>query len=420
MSISRGEAAAERSWPVRPINESEFQSFAAVLYEAFADNRDRESAGQRLRPLVEFDRTLAAFDGDEVVGTAVTHSFRMTLPGGPRPVGGVSAVAVLPTHRRRGILTALMRRQLRDIRERGESVAALWASEAGIYGRFGYGEAARAADITLELSGLRLRDDSPRDPALRVRLTSPSQAAKELAVVHQAAAAQRLGEFARDERWWDRHLDDRAEARGGFSPFKCALVEDGTEPRGYAVYRVQPNWTEYGLPDGTLAVHELFATSPAAHALLWEHVIGRDLITTVRVPNQPLDAPLYGLLTSSARARTVLTDNLWIRLVDVAAALKQRAYLAPVDVVLDITDRMCPWNTGRWRLRAGTGGADCAPTDRAPELRLDIAPLGAAYLGGPLGRYVDSGAVEELRQGAAAELSTALSWPSQPHCTVVF
>ncbi|GAA3746854.1 putative acetyltransferase [Spinactinospora alkalitolerans] len=424
MSFSHDTAASGGAlpWRIRPIEEPEFPTFVAVFEEAFASAGDPSRHAERARPIAEFDRTLAAFDGDRVVGTTGIRSFTMTLPGGQRPVAGVTAVSVLPTHRRRGILSALMRRQLSDIRERGrEAVAALFASEAPIYGRYGYGPAARSVDLTLRRGEGALRADAPRDPALRVRLAAPKEVRKELALVHQGSAAQRVGEFVRDDNWWKVLLEDPEDERGGFSEAKCALVEDDAGPLGYALYRIRPAWDAHGLADSALHVGQLHATAPAAYALLWEHLLSRDLVTTVTAGNRPVDDPLLHLLTERDRARSILTDNLWVRLVDLPRALEQRAYSAPVDLVIEVTDRVCPWNAGRWQLSADTRNARCEPAEREPDVRLDVATLGAAYLGGTrLGSYAAAGLVTEEREGAVAELDTALSHPTQPHCGVIF
>ncbi|MFC7328757.1 GNAT family N-acetyltransferase [Marinactinospora rubrisoli] len=427
MSTAHGGHPATRSsggqepWTIRPIVPDELHDFRQVGLEAMLMSATPGPPPEVWRPLIEPDRTLAAFDGARIVGTTLAHRFSMTLPGGPRPVAGVSAVGVRPTHRRRGVLSALMRRQLADLREHGEAVAALFASEGGIYGRFGYGAASSGVSIRIGRGEGALRADAPRDPALRLRLTAPEDAAKELAVVHEATMLQRPGTFARDERWWRRILADPEETRGGFGAHTCVLVEDGAGPLGYALYRVRPGWDDYGVAAGELQVKELYATAPAAYAMLWEHVLQRDLVATVTADLRPPDDPLYHLLADYYRARTVVSDALWIRLVDLPRALEQRAYSAPVDVVVEVTDTAGPWNAGRWRLSADPRGAACERTEREPDLRLDVADLGAAYLGGiRLGALAAAGRVTEIRDHAVAELDAALSWPLHPHCGVIF
>jgi predicted acetyltransferase len=314
-----------------------------------------------------------------------------------------------------------MGRQLADMRDRGEAVAALWASEGSIYRRFGYGHAARSAAVTLSVAGGgRLRTDRPRDPALRLRLADPHASRSTLEQVFQAWGAGRNGEFARDSRLWDHLLDDPDDKRDGFGPLKCALADDEAGPAGYVLYRARPDSTEFGLPDGTVLVHEIVARTPACHASLWEHVIERDLVTTVRTAMEPCDSALFGLLDNPYQARTILQDNLWVRLVDLPAALEQRSYATEVTLVLEVSDRWCAWNAGRWRLVVDKGGVRCTPTDAEPDLRAEVTALGSAYLGLPLGRSLAAGDLTELREGAAEELAAALAQTAEPHCSVVF
>ncbi|MUL43109.1 GNAT family N-acetyltransferase [Streptomonospora sp. PA3] len=423
MSFSRdASAAAEQGpgaqWRVRVPEESELPAVARIAHEALlAPTFDID----RIRQTVELDRTLAVFDGPQPVGVAGVHSFTMTLPGGPRPVAAVTGVGVWPTHRRRGVLSALMRRQLADIRERGEDVAALFASEGGIYGRFGYGPAAYATDFRVRTREIGLRPDAPRDPALRLRLADAGEARKDMAVVHQAAAAQRVGEFQRSSAWWNTVLRDEPAERGGYGPLMCAVAEDDAGPLGYALYRTRQHWDEHGATESSLWVKELYSTAPAAYTLLWEHVITRDLVCHLSHDMAPPDDPLFTLLADPYRVSKGQVDNLWVRLVDLPAALEKRSFAAPVDVVLEVSDHYCPWNAGRWRLSADTSAARCVPTDGAPDIVLDVSHLGAAYLGGTgLGGYLAAGLVSEAAPGAVQRLDTALHRSDRPHCGKIF
>ncbi|GLU47939.1 GNAT family N-acetyltransferase [Nocardiopsis ansamitocini] len=424
MPISREAArsGAAEAWPIRPVTESEFTDFSKVCSEALLSSSIDEERIARHRTNTEIDRTLAAFDGAQLIGTTGAYSFQMTLPGGIRPVAGVTCVGVLPTHRRRGVLSALMRRQLHDIHERGvEAVAALFASEGGIYGRFGYGLAALSGTITVRGGEGALRPDVPRDPALRLRMVEPREIRKELAVAHQASAANRIGEFSRDERWWDRVLRDPEEDRGGYSGHKCVLVEDGAGPLGYALYRVKQQWDDFGVADSLLGIVELQATAPAAYAMLWEFLLNRDLVRSVRAELRPSDDSLLYMLADRNRARMTLDTGLWMRLVDVPRALSERSYAAAVETVIEVTDPVCPWNAGRWRLSGGPGAALCEGTTEPADLTLSVSTLSSAYAGGErLSSYSAAGLVTEHRPGSVAELSTALTTASVPNCSVIF
>ncbi|QVQ51915.1 GNAT family N-acetyltransferase [Spiractinospora alimapuensis] len=404
---------------MRPIDKTEFPTYALVLADAFNSPQDTSTAGDRFSGVIEFDRTLAVFDGEEIVGTGATHSFTMGVPGGSMPVGGVTGIATLPTHRRRGVLTTVMTRQLADIRDRGEAVAALWASEGAIYGRFGFGPATWAADIQVDAARASVRGDAPRDPSLTVRYVHEG-VAETIGPVFQAAIADRPGEFARDDRWWAHALDDSPPERRGMSPLKCVVADTPQGTTGYVLYRVRSGYTPTGLPDGTVSVVDIQALTPAAHTALWEHLLGRDLVSRVTMDDAPLDIPLYGLLRNPDHVHSVLGANLWVRLVDVPAALEQRSYRGAIDLALEVTDTTCPWNAGRWRLRADRNGAVCGATEDEPDLRMDVATLGAAYMGTPPTYAVASGKVEELRSGAYADFVTGMGWPRPGHCGLVF
>jgi predicted acetyltransferase len=221
-------------------------------------------------------------------------------------------------------------------------------------------------------------------------------------------------------------LDDPAEERQGRSPLRCLLAADGDGDgvRGYALYRSTPRWEEGTvLPDGVIDVWELIAADPAAGAALWRDLLSRDLVGSVTADLRPADDPLLYQLHDPRRARVRLADNLWVRIIDLPTALGRRAYSCPVDVVLEVTDGLLPANAGRWRLRAaGPGGAaDCARTDEAADIALDVRELGAAYLGGTrLAALAAAGLISELRPGAVGRLSTAMSWDPAPWCPRIF
>ncbi|MFC7742007.1 GNAT family N-acetyltransferase [Nocardiopsis composta] len=391
-------------WPIRPITENEYPAFIRVLREALLSRRDPFD-GER-SAVTDVKRTLAAFDGDRIVGTTLVHALDMAMPGGRRRVAGVSAVGVWPTHRRRGLLTSLMRRQLSDIREAGESTAALFASEGGIYGRFGYGPAAPLAQVRIRPREAALRPDLPHDPALEVRFGALHELREAAAAAHEAAVPHRWGGFHLTEAWWQELLKDDEASRGGASALRAAVAERAGEPRGLVVYRTTQRWRDQGTADSRLAVVALHAADPAAAALLWRHVLERDLVSEVAAEMVPVDDPVFRLFTDPYQVECTVRDGLWLRLVDLRRALAERPYAAPVDTVLEVADRDCPWNAGRWRLRGGPEGAACDPTGAEPGVRLDTAHLASAYLGGHrLSEFADAGLVEE-RSPAPSPRST--------------
>ncbi|MDP9850150.1 GNAT family N-acetyltransferase [Streptosporangium lutulentum] len=405
---------------LRPVIESEWSGWMMVEEEAFgaAVPPHREAL---FRGTAEFDRSLGAFEGDLLVGVTSVDSLTMTVPGGPIPVGGVTAVGVLPSHRRRGVLSSLMTRQLADVRERGEAVTALYASEAAIYGRFGYGRAADSVFFTIPTSGTAFVKHAPVDPALRLRIVRPVEARSVFEKIFETARGERPGLYDRTPARWDGVLSDHELDQRGAGPLRAVVVEDDDGPRGYALFRTRQSFTDHDVPDGELRLKELFGLDPAAYALLWRHLLDRDLISHVKAPSRPSDDPLVHLLAEPRKLNAGWLDDLWIRLVDVERALAARAYSAPVDVVIEVEDAVCPWNARRWRLSADTSGARCTPTEDPADLALPVTVLGAAYLGGrPLAALRAAGTVRESRAGAVRELSTAMSWEPAPWGGLMF
>jgi predicted acetyltransferase len=317
-----------------------------------------------------------------------------------------------------------MHRQIADIAARGEEpIAALWASETPLYGRYGYGRASSHASFRFGRGEGALSALAPVDPGLTLRLAEPGEAAADLAKVYDTVLSGQPGFFTRDEDWWERVLDDPADERRGASPLRCVLATGDDGVRGYSLYRSTARWEEGTvLPDGAIDVWELIAADPAASAALWRDLLSRDLVTSVTADLRPADDPLLYQLHDLRRARVRVVDNLWVRIIDLPGALARRAYSSPVDVVLDVTDELLPANAGRWRLRAGGhGGGDCARTDELADIALDVRELGAAYLGGTrLAALAAAGLVGQLRPGAVGSLSTAMSGDPAPWCPRIF
>ena len=394
---------------LRPLEPSELPAAYDALELAFGGTPVPEERAIETS-VIDAPRTLGAFDGQTPVATAGWFDHRMTLPGAVAPVAGVTWVSVSPAHRRQGLLTALMRRQLDDLRAQARPIAALWASEAAIYQRFGYGPASwrygidvrRGAGFTrpVQVAGLRL--DEPGSAPL--------------ASVYDAVAPTVPGYVARDARWWAFRLHDPEHRRQGASPLRCVL--DGAD--GYALYATKSIWSTAGSA-GVVSVRELVARTPAAEARLWRYLLDIDLMGSVTA-DVPLDSAVLHLLAEPRAAVGRLGDALWVRLVSVGEALETRRYAAEVDVVLDVTDAFCPWNAGRWRLSAGPSGAVCAPTTDPADLALDARDLGAAFLGGTslTARY-QAGWVTELTKGALAAATVAFGWPGPaPYCPMIF
>jgi predicted acetyltransferase len=430
--------SASSPYPIRPIGENELDDFLNVDEHAFNTSPWSESDRQLGVERFEFDRTLAAFDDRTPVGVTMCYSFQLSVPGQEMlPAAGVTFVAVLPTHRRRGVLNSLMRRQLADVRDRGEPLAILWASETVIYGRYGYGRASWQLGFTLRrgegglsraAAGLVAAADSAAagGRGLRLRIAEPEVVLPELAKVYDAVLASRPGMFGRNDAWWRCMIYDPADQRQDASPLRCLLAEDASGPRGYALYSAVDTWID-SLPENALTVRELMGADPAASATLGADLLSRDLTTEFRLPRRPVDDPLLYHLADPRRTRPQLIDALWVRIVDLPRALTGRRYSSPVDVVIEVRDEILPANAGRWRLTTAgevPGGglaASCVPAGSPADLAVDVTELGAAYLGGTrLGALAGSGLVAELRPGAVRQLSAALAWDPAPWCPMIF
>lgn len=405
---------------LRPVTEPELDEFFAVMFQAFGDELHGDTV-EHERLTLEIDRTLAAVDGEAIVGTAGAESFDLAVPGGRLPAAGVTMVAVATTHRRRGILSALMRRQLNDIRDRGEPIAVLWASEAAIYGRYGYGPASHDAAVEVDRVDARLRPDVTGDPDVALRLTPLDHAAEAIKHVDETAAA-RPGTFARSDGRRAALLADPAWRRHGFGPLRCVVAWRAGVAAGFALYRTKSAATvPYDLPDGEVLVVEQQACSAGVDVELTRFLLSVDLMRRVRWRRLPTDTPLPYLLTDPRQARTTILDALHLRVVDLPVALRARRYRAPVEVVMEVTDALCPWNTGRWRLTGDRSGASCDRTSAEPDLRLDVEALGAAYLGGtPIGTLAATGRIGAASEAALTTASTAFGWAPLPWCPMTF
>ncbi|MFF7376045.1 GNAT family N-acetyltransferase [Streptomyces massasporeus] len=390
---------------LRVLRKDDWDKWYDTLIRGFGGVPESAEERELWNSLTEFDRSLGVWDGDECVGTAGAFSFRLTVPGGASlPVAGVTMVSVAATHRRRGLLTSMMRRQLDDVRAWGEPLAVLTASEPAIYGRFGYGNAtvSLTAEIDTTRVGLSVPDDTDD---VRVRYAVPADVLDVCEAVYARLVPARPGMLARQPGWERLGILDPASDREGASPLQCVLAERDGETVGYARYRVKPEWELSG-SNGTVIVEELAGLEPTADAALWRFLFGIDLTSKVTLRGRPVDDAWQYLVTDPRRCHPRVRDSLYVRPVEVGAALAARTYQTPVDVVFEVEDAFCPWNAGRWRLSGDAKGASCERTADAADVALSVRELGAAYLGGvSLASLGAAGRVRELRAGALAEAS---------------
>jgi predicted acetyltransferase len=392
---------------LRVLRPSEWDDWYGKLMLAFGGAGEPQEERELWDSLTEHERSIGAWDGDDCVGTAGAFSFGVSVPGGAMvPAAGVTMVSVAATHRRRGVLTSMMRRQLDDVRGWGEPLAVLTASEPEIYGRFGYGIATQQMSAQIDTVRGRITVPEGAD-AVRLRFAKVADVAAECEAVYVRSIGSRPGMLARKPGWERLPLLDPPGERDGASPMQCVVAEREGEIVGFVRFHNKPEWKPRG-PSGTITLRHIEALDPVAYAVLWRFLFDIDLTVKVVARNRPVDDPLLHLVNDVRRLEMRVRDGLFVRLVDLGAALEARTYRTPVDVVFDVDDAFCPWNGGRWRLTGDGKGASCKRTEDDADLALSVRELGSAYLGGvSLAALAGAGRVRELRPGAVAEASSA-------------
>ncbi|MDN3022899.1 GNAT family N-acetyltransferase [Streptomyces sp. S.PB5] len=401
--------ASEWATDLRVLRQDDWDEWYDNLIRAFGGVAESSEERELWDSLTETDRAIGAWDGDVCVGSAGAFSFRLTVPGGASVrAAGVTMVSVAATHRRRGVLTAMMRRQLDDVREWGWPLAVLTASEPVIYGRFGYGIGTYHVTGEIDTQQTRL-SVPPGTDDVRLRYAKPAEVLGACEDVYARLVPSRPGMLARTPGWERLMLLDPEGERDGASALQCVVAERDGEIVGYTRFAVKPHWEHTGA-QGKVLLRDLEALDPAAYAALWRFLFDIDLTSTLVTRMRPVDDAIQHLVSDIRRCSLRVRDSLHVRLVDVGAALEARTYQAPVDVVLEVTDEFCPWNAGRWRLTGDAKGASCERTNDAADLALSVRELGAAYLGGvSLAALGAAGRVREVRRGALAEAALGFS-----------
>jgi predicted acetyltransferase len=405
---------------IRPITPDQGGQFSDVMATAFGETFTPEELADHDR-WFEYDRSIAAFDGDRIVGTGGAYSMDLTLPGLTTiPIGGLTAIAVLPTYRRRGILRAMIAYHFDEVEGRGELVSALGASESVIYGRFGYGLATSFADYEIDpRRGQFLRPPAARG---RVRLLDREETAKIVPPVYDRYRRGQPGVMSRPQVWWEVYARDPEWTRQGASRHYDVVHE--SEPGrvdGWVSYRIESRWHN-GLAANIVKVRSLIGLTPEAEAALWRYLLDLDLAGTVKLGYRPVDDPIRWRLADPRRLRvTDVGDQLWVRLLDLPGALAARRYAVDGTLVLEVTDAVRPGNQGRFRLEGGPDGGSCQPTTAEPDLALDVADVGAAYLGGVrLTTLARAERVAELTPGALLRADRMFAASPPPICTTHF
>jgi predicted acetyltransferase len=424
---------------IRPITQDEFRAAIAVTNAAFGENPTEEDI-EAWRPAVPFDRTLAAFENGRMVAITAVLSLDLTVPGGVAvPMGGLTWVATLPTHRRRGLLNRLTTAHFEAMSARGEAVSGLIASEGVIYGRFGYGPATSVMGFRVDRARSAFAKTLEEAPAGRLLMVDSDEAVALLPTIYDHLRLRQPGTVSRTQGIWHAHLSDPPHERGEATRMFHVVHETRPGvPDGYASYRLKGKCTG-GIAENDLSVVELVADGPRVHKALWGYLLNTDLTQTVSCSRGRVDEPLRWLLADPRQFHTdMLFDFLWLRLLDVPCALAARRYAAAGELVFEVLDPFPTSSTTRFLLTvepggagseetAGTSGpvpdlrAECTRTSSAPDLAIEVGTLGAAYLGGVSFTTLSAaGRVREMTPGAVARADAMFSYGSLPFCATEF
>ncbi len=405
---------------LRTPTEENLPTFLAPLAIAFGEEYTAPEI-ENERQVTELDRLFGAFDGDAPVGMAGAFTFRMTTPGGEVGAAGITQVGVMPTHRRRGILRLMMTRLFEQARERGEPVAILWASEAAIYQRFGYGPATLQTEI--EAPTDKIVFARPVESKGRVRIVDRDEAADRFPPIFEARRTTIAGSLTRtDAKWRYQLVHDADWMRRGNGPKVRALLEVDGEARAYVIYRINADWDSRG-PKSIVTVFELIGVDAASEQALWQWVFSIDLVGIVRTWRGPTPHPLQLMITEPRRLAATVSDAMWLRIIELPAALEGRSYRGPGSPVFEVTDDFCPWNAGTWRLTVKEADSPAKVTGAraAPDLSMDIRDLAAVYLGAfSFAQLAAAGRVRECHPGGLAAADALFTTALAPWNSTMF
>ncbi len=408
------------NYEIRELLPEELDTFRQAIASGFGDDLDRddEESRERFSSVFARDRMYPVYDGDSIVGTGGDFELTVTVPGGAQvPMSGLTVITVQPTHTRRGILTAIMRRHIDDARGRGEPLGGLWASEVPIYGRFGYGPAASMRSIKFDA---RQTGRGHIEPGVTVRLIEADEAAELLPDLFATVQADRPGMFQRSEVWWKYRLFyDPAKHREGASALRHALAEVDGHPVGYMTYRQKSSWDQ--LSEGEIRIREVMATTDAGYRALWQYASNVDLFPIVKYWDLPMDDPLDRLLYDGrALTTTHLSDSLWIRLIDVQEALERREYGADGSIKIAVADDFADWNAGTYQLTVTGGVGSCRRVDDDADVAMDVGVLGSLFLGGVDARGLARVGEIDGSAEAVRTLDAMFRSPTAPWCAEIF
>ena len=402
---------------VRACKAGETRKALEVCETAFGDGVG-DAHAHRMESVLDHERAFMAFDGHTPIGAGGNFSFQLTVPGALQlPTAGLTMVGVLPSHRRRGALRQLMKALLADAEQRSEPLSVLWASEGSIYQRFGVGMSTRQLLVNAQMDRMRFLEDIEAPDA---RMMNADEAATAFPPIYDRVQKVTPGMYARSETWWTEHRlkNIELETSGGGPLWYVTIQLDG-KPEAYALYSVHGDWDTY--PTGKVKVHEAIATSPRAQKALWKFIFGIDLVRDMECNFLPLDHPLQLMITEQRRLRLRVVDALWLRVVDVPAALAGRGYLIDDEIAIQVDDPLLPGNEGTWLLRASGGEGEVQSFEGQADVRLTVADLGAVYLGGfPFSELLRAARGEEITPGAARRMDQLFASEVTPWCPEIF
>jgi len=331
----------------------------------------------RFLSLMPLERTVAVFDDDAIVGTLGDFELTLTVPGGSQlAMAGTTMVTVLPTHTRQGILRSMITRHLDNAVNRGEPVAGLWASESGIYGRFGFGIATESHDSRIDARAAIL---PPTSDDVSVRMISRDQILDRVAPLWTQIATERVGFIERAQSRWQSIIDDPEHRREGMSMLRHVVAMRGDAVVGYSSYRQKDKWEGF-VSNSEVSVHDVVARDNNAHLALWNYLLTIDLFPTVQFWNLPVDDSLAYQVSQLRTVRRAVLDGLYVRILDVEQALAARTFERDGQLVIAVEDPM-GYAAGSYRLDVTNGQASVRKTQDTADITLDVRELGALYLG---------------------------------------
>ena len=398
------------STEVRPIKETEIREWMNANATGFGEHHDEDEMESRLARLV-LDRTLGIFEHNRIVGTAGSFMLDMQVPGNTLPVGCISSVTVMPTHRRRGMLTRMMDYQLKDLHDREEPLSGLYASEGLIYRRFGFGIATQGYVCTVRQHATLAHRPEPTG---QIKFISPDEAWNVFPPIFDRIWRNRQGMMSRDNRRWHRRLYEKNRS------YFHAVYQAGNSQDGYVLYRIDQK-------ESKVDIYELIAATDEAYGELWSFCLGIDNMKTTSVAGpppqagRPFDDPLPWMLADPRDISRRPIDGIWLKLVDVRSALSNRIYSADGSLIIEVHDPFCEWNEGRWTIDGGIEGARCETTRAKPNLIMDVSDLASIYLGGVKVRtLVEAGRIEAKDTKSVILADAMFSTEHEPWCAEEF